>query len=229
MQCLSCKKYVIVLACGIGHRMHNNTPKQFLLLEGKPIVMHTLENIYSFDRQYNIILVINEQYENYWQQLEQRYNFKVPYKRVFGGKERYYSVKNALDTIQDSNALVAIHDGVRPFATKQMFEDSFSLAQDMTNAICAISSTDSVRIKKGQNYCWADRNNVFLVQTPQTFDLKLIKRAYQQPYNESFTDDASVVESFGVKINIVQGDKRNIKITYPFDLLVAHTILTTKE
>jgi 2-C-methyl-D-erythritol 4-phosphate cytidylyltransferase len=222
------KKYVIILACGNGTRMQASTPKQYLLVDDKPIVFHTIERIWQFDNTYNIIVVINSEHEQLFNTLKEQYSLNIPFNVVFGGKTRFLSVRNALDSIEDTNSLVAIHDGVRPFVSKEAFVNSFLVASQYGNAICAVTATDSIRMGSRNNNHAVNRQEVFLIQTPQTFLTSTIKLAYKQEYQEKFTDDASVLESFGKEINIIEGNRDNIKITYPSDLLIAQKILENK-
>ena len=222
------KKYVIILACGNGTRMQASTPKQYLLVGGKPIVFHTIEKIWEFDNTHNIIVVINSEHEQLFNTLKEQYSLNIPFNVVFGGKTRFLSVRNALDSIEDTNSLVAIHDGVRPFVSKEAFENSFLVASQRGNAICAVTATDSIRMGSRNNNHAVNRQEVFLIQTPQTFLTSIIKLAYKQEYQEKFTDDASVLESLGKEINIIEGNRDNIKITYPSDLLIAQKILENK-
>ncbi|MBP3253160.1 MAG: 2-C-methyl-D-erythritol 4-phosphate cytidylyltransferase [Bacteroidales bacterium] len=216
---------MIILACGEGKRMGSDIPKQFMCVAGKPLILHTAERIHAFDSSYNIIIVINQNHRDIWDSITEKHNFRVPVTLVYGGKERFYSVRNGLQQVKEDSAIVAVHDGVRPFVTKQMFEDSFVSAEKYGNGVCAVKSSDSVRIGAVDDNKSTERNNVFLMQTPQTFRADILKKAYNQPYNEKFTDDASVAEATGEKIYITQGGRENIKITYPFDLLLAEQIL----
>ncbi len=223
------KKYVIILACGLGARMQSSTPKQYIELNGKPIIFHTIERIWNFDHTYNIIVVINKEHTDLFTQLKNRYALTVPFSLVFGGAERFYSVKNALDTITDEYSLVAIHDGVRPVVEKQMFEQGFCVAATLGNAICAIKATDSIRLGNEHTNESIDRSKVFLVQTPQIFKTSVIKKAYSQPFQPTFTDDASVAQNIGENINIIEGSKTNIKITYTSDLAIAQHFLNNTQ
>lgn len=210
-------------------------PKQFMLLYDKPIVFHTLEKLNSFDENYKIVLVINKENEGLFFSLSKEYNLRVPITIAYGGNERFFSVKNGLEKISElqrktnKKALVAIHDGVRMFVNKQIFEKSFLLARENKNVVTAIQSTDSVRMMTEEINKSLNRKQIYLVQTPQTFAFEIIYKAYQQDYKEQFTDDASVVESIGEEITIVEGNRKNIKITYPLDLLIAETILKNEE
>lgn len=219
------KKYIVILASGNGTRMQSSLPKQYILLKNKPLLFYTIERVYDFNDSYNIIVVINKEHENLFRELRQKYSLKVPIKIVFGGNERYYSVKNALNSIEESDSLVAIHDGVRIFPTKQMFQRGFITAERYGNAICCIKVSDSIRIEDEKSNYAMDRNKVMLVQTPQFFITNKLKQAYSQNYDPRFTDDATIYETLGEKINIIEGSRENIKITYPFDLLFAEQIL----
>jgi len=223
------KKYVIILACGNGTRMLANTPKQYLLLGDKPIVFHTIERIWNFDNTYNIIVVINREHEQLFYRLKEQYSLNIPFSVVFGGRTRFLSVRNALDSITDNDSLVAIHDGVRPFVSKEAFSGSFKEASIHNNAICVVTSIDSIRIGSRNDNHAINREEVFLVQTPQTFLTSIIKLAYKQDYQERFTDDASVLETYGERINIIEGNRDNIKITYPSDLIIAQKILENSK
>ncbi|MBR1627224.1 MAG: 2-C-methyl-D-erythritol 4-phosphate cytidylyltransferase, partial [Bacteroidales bacterium] len=173
-------KYVVILACGKGSRMGTEIPKQYLLLDNKPVIFHTIERISQFDKNYKIIVVINKEHADLFSDLSKKYALSVPFLLVFGGDERYFSVKNALDVITNINSLVAIHDGVRPFADKEMFSRCFNEAERYGNAVCAMKATDSIR-KGTENLNTAlKRDEIFFVQTPQTFRTENIKKAYLQ-------------------------------------------------
>lgn len=211
--------------------MESNIPKQFLLLDKEPIVMTTIKNIYNINNNHKIILVLNKEDLDYWQKIKEEYSFSIPVTVVIGGKERYNSVKNALNSINENDdVVVAIHDGVRPFVTKEMFDNCFKKASIYGNAICCIPISESVRYinEDGSNHT-LDRKNIRIIQTPQCFKINVIKRAYEQEYKETFTDDSAYVENLGEKIYFVDGDKRNIKITYPTDLIIAKEFLKEKE
>lgn len=220
------RKYVVVLASGVGKRMGTSLPKQFMCLKGKPVLLHTLEKIRQTDKSFQIVLVLNPAHVHYWEEIEKQYDVDIPCRVVLGGKERFYSVRNALMTIEDEQALVAIHDGVRPFVDKEILEDCFSTAKKYGNAISCVQSTDSVRLLTSDNDSRAlERKNIMLVQTPQCFVCSTLKKAYSQPYCDSFTDDASVVENLGEKIHLSKGKKQNIKITTIEDIKTAESLL----
>jgi 2-C-methyl-D-erythritol 4-phosphate cytidylyltransferase len=226
MQCSSSNPlYAVVVAAGKGKRMANDIPKQFLPINGKPILMYTLEKIFSWFEGVNIVLVLSEKDIPYWQLLCLEYNFSIPHNIVKGGSQRFFSVQNALQSITAPEAIVAIHDGVRPFVSETVFRNCVKVAQEKGNALPVIAPVESVRLRKNASTYAFDRNNVLLVQTPQCFRLSEIKKAYKQAYKETFTDDASVFEAASGIINIVQGNRENIKITTPYDINIAETLI----
>ncbi|HPW90728.1 MAG TPA: 2-C-methyl-D-erythritol 4-phosphate cytidylyltransferase [Paludibacteraceae bacterium] len=217
-------RQAIIVAGGRGTRMNNEVPKQFLPLCGKPIVMHTLETFYKFDSRIEPILVLPADLINYWQKLCVEQQFTIPHHIIAGGHERFFSVKNGLACTKP-DALIAIHDGVRPFVSKETLERCFVEAELHGNATPAIPLVDSIReINKHENHI-VNRTNLRAIQTPQVFQSQIIKKAFEQPFSPTFTDDASVVEAYGEKIHLVEGNIENIKITTPFDLLVGEALL----
>jgi len=220
------RNYVIIVAGGSGTRMQAGVPKQFLLLNRKPILMHTLE---AFDRSAvkpHIILVLATSQQPYWVQLCKQHDFHVPHQVVDGGETRFHSVKNGLDAIEDNeDGLVAIHDAVRPLTSVQIIDNAYKAAAEYGNAITAVKSRDSIRQLKNNSSVSLDRDGIYLVQTPQTFRLPLIKQAYSQPCSGNFTDDAGVAEHAGVAIHIIEGSYQNIKITFQEDIMIAETLL----
>ncbi|MDR0972275.1 MAG: 2-C-methyl-D-erythritol 4-phosphate cytidylyltransferase [Bacteroidales bacterium] len=228
MQCLSYKekRYVIIVAAGRGVRLKSDIPKQFLPINGKPILMHTIEKIVSAIEDIKPIVVISKEYIPYWEHLIKEYNFTIAHNVVQGGKERFFSVQNALETIEDYDAIVGLHDGVRPFVSRKVIEDCFSIAEEKGNCIPYITPKETTRLrtKKGETKT-INRDDVFLIQTPQCFDVKMIKEAYKQEYQENFTDDASVVEKMGEEIFLTKGNIENIKITNPIDILYSEILI----
>lgn len=220
------KKYAIIVAGGKGLRMGSDIPKQFLLLAGKPVLMHTLE-AFSKLGDIELILVLPANQISYWLELCPKYNFTVLHTLVEGGETRFNSVKNGLGAIPNSadSGLVAIHDGVRPFVSSEIIQNSFSLAAIKGNAVASIQPKDSIRHLEGQLSKSVDRSKYVLVQTPQTFQINLIKKAYEGASNPSqYTDDASVAEGAGFSIALIDGDYRNIKITTSEDLVIAEAL-----
>ncbi|PWS29589.1 2-C-methyl-D-erythritol 4-phosphate cytidylyltransferase [Pedobacter yonginense] len=218
------KYYAIIVAGGSGNRMQTETPKQFLLLNNLPVLMHTVKAFALSDSQPKILIVLNQEQHNYWARLCEEFNFRIPHEVISGGTERFHSVKNAIDSIE-GEGVVAIHDAVRPLVSKTLIDNCFNHAVKTGNAIAAVQSSDSVRLLKGEKTSALNRDEIYLVQTPQTFSLAILKEAYQQAFNANFTDDASVVEAIGYDINITEGERNNIKITYPIDLELAELLL----
>lgn len=218
------RKFAVIVAGGSGTRMGLSTPKQFIILHDKPILMHTLEIFNRYDPQIEIILVLPEHEIGKWKQLCDKFFFHTSHQLVAGGESRTESVRNGLNAIQDAEGLVAIHDGVRPLISTEIIGNSFIEAEEKGNAIVSVPLKDSIRwSKEGENQA-VDRSDYCLIQTPQTFKLSLIKQAYQALGTQSLTDDASVLEANGAKINLIPGDYRNIKITTPEDLRVAEAL-----
>jgi 2-C-methyl-D-erythritol 4-phosphate cytidylyltransferase len=223
---LTYNNYAIIVAGGSGTRMQADKPKQFLLLNQKPVLMHTMEAFHHSNTQPQLILTLPAGYHPYWKQLCSEHNFAIPHNVVDGGETRYHSVKNALDIIgNDKDALVAIHDAVRPLVSTRIIDDCYTHAAEHGNAITAVKSRDSVRQLKNDVSIGLVRDEIYLVQTPQTFKLSQIKNAYTQPYMEKFTDDASVAEQAGIQISLVAGSYRNIKITFPEDIAIAEMLM----
>jgi 2-C-methyl-D-erythritol 4-phosphate cytidylyltransferase len=220
--------YAIIVAGGSGTRMQTAIPKQFLLLNGKPVLMHTIQTFYNCTSQPQLILVLHADYHSYWQQLCIDHNFNVPHQLIKGGESRFHSVKNGLDIITDADAIIAVHDAVRPLTPTAIIDRSYNYAAQHGNAITAVKSRDSVRQLKGDHSVSLLRDDIYLIQTPQTFRAGQIKKAYEQAYDIKFTDDASVVESSGVHINLAEGSYENIKITFPEDIAIAGAILNKK-
>lgn len=216
--------YVVIVAGGSGKRMHAEIPKQFLELAGKPVLMHTIERFKAFNEAIEIITVLPENQLRHWCELQNKYSFTIPQTLVKGGSNRFCSVRNGLEFVQVPG-LVAIHDGVRPFVSTDTIKRCFDEAEKSGNAIPVISPADSLRMLTDQGSVPVDRLKVRQVQTPQVFNAELIKKAYQQNYQREFTDDATVFEFTGGKINLVEGNRENIKITNPEDLLISKALL----
>ena len=221
------KRYLIVVAGGKGTRMGGEMPKQFQLLGGKPLVMVTLERLNAIDPAMQLILVLPAQHIELWKQLCKEHSFAVPLILAQGGSTRFHSVQNGLAQVDDmEDALVGVHDGVRPFVSPKVLDECFSRAWTDGAAIPMIDLQDSLRHIVGSDATEVvPRDRYRLVQTPQVFKLSLLRRAYEQRVVESFTDDASVVEALGEKVSGVEGNRENIKITTPFDMLVAKTLM----
>ena len=218
------EKHIIIVAGGSGSRMQSAIPKQFLLLKEKPILMHTIAAFKKYDNACEIILVLPEKDFDYWNTLCNKYNFTTEHQLVKGGKSRFHSVLNGLNSL-DNSGIIAIHDGVRPLVSVQTIADCISVAALKGNAIPVVVVNDSVRKIDFKTNHSVERKNYRLVQTPQCFKAEIIKKAYQQDFSEEFTDDASVLEAIGTKINLVQGNPENIKITTEVDLKIAQALM----
>ena len=222
--------YIIVVAGGKGLRMGSDIPKQFLPIGGKPVLMRTLERFREYSDDLQIILVLPEAQQEYWQELCKKYDFKVEYLLANGGQTRFHSVQNGLALVPDNaEGVVGIHDGVRPFPSIGVIRNCYETARIAKAVIPVIPVFETVRHLNNDDSMTVPRNEYRLVQTPQTFDIQLLKAANHQPYNDGFTDDASVVESYGHKITLVEGNRENIKITTPYDITVAEAIINIKS
>ncbi len=215
---------VIIVAGGKGERMKSDLPKQFLLLQHRPVLMHTIEIFHKFNSKIQIILVLPESQLLYWQELCKEYHFPVPHLTTNGGRTRFESVSNGLQYVKEGN-LTAIHDGVRPLVSRQTLENCFGQAQKTGAAIPVIDVFESVREITTYASKSVDRTKFKLVQTPQVFTYAIITESYKQSYSELFTDDASVVEAAGFEVKLVEGNRENIKITTPIDLQIASLFL----
>lgn len=226
------KKYIIIVAGGKGLRMGGEVPKQFLPIGGKPVLMRTMEAFHRFDAEMQIVLVLPVAQQAYWRELCAKYSFTLPYRLANGGETRFHSVKNGLDTIPvDEEALVGVHDGVRPFVSTEVIARCYVEATRTSAVVPVTDVVETVRQLEegGEKSVTVNRDEYKLVQTPQVFSLALLKKAYDQPYISAFTDDASVVESLGHDVTLVQGNRENIKITTPFDLVVAEALVSSCE
>ena len=219
------KKYAIIVAGGSGQRMLSAVPKQFLLLQGKPILYHTLQAFYEADASTELIIVLPADQFNTWKSLISDLP-TISHRLVAGGNSRYQSSQNAIQTLLEEG-LVAIHDGVRPLIEPSLISASFLEAAKKGNAVLAVASKDSVRFYSAEkgSFEHLNRETIRLIQTPQIFSVKDLKEAFKQPYSDDFTDDARVVEALGIHINLVEGSYKNIKITTPEDLVLAEVLL----
>ena len=227
------KDYVIIVAGGKGLRMGSDIPKQFLPIGGKPVLMRTLERFREYSKDLQIILVLPKAQQAYWQELCREYNFKVEYLLADGGETRFHSVQHGLALIpNDAEGVVGVHDGVRPFPSIEVIRCCYETTRTTKAVIPVIPIVETVRELTGTgpvSSITVPRDHYRLVQTPQTFDIQLLKAANRQPYNNSFTDDASVVESYGHQITLVEGNRENIKITTPYDITVAEAIINSQS
>lgn len=217
------KRSFIVTAGGIGQRMESKVPKQFIEIQGKPILMYTLENLYSFDPHAQFILTLPSEWFSYWNDLIKKHKFTIPVELVEGGKERFHSIQNALKIVNGD--VVAIHDGVRPFVSHTTLQNLFEKVSSHKAVIPIVSIKDSLIEIVGDYSKHVQREKYKIVQTPQIFKTEIIKSAYTHTFSPEFTDDASVVEKSGTRIELVEGNNENIKITSPEDLKLAQFYL----
>lgn len=218
------KKYILIVAGGKGMRMGGEIPKQFLPIGGKPVLMRTLEAFQAYDPAMEIILVLPAGQQDYWRSLCEEYAFLTPHFIANGGETRFQSVKNGLSLIAE-DGLVGVHDGVRPFVSREVIARCFSAAAEKKAVIPVVGVVETVRRLDGDESATVDREQYRLVQTPQVFSVSLLKKAYNQAYLPAFTDDASVVEAMGMPVFLVEGNRENIKLTTPFDLKVANALI----
>ncbi len=224
-------RFVIIVAGGKGLRMGGELPKQFIPIEHRPVLMRTLDTFHACDSSIQIILVLPRDHQDYWQELCAQYSFTVPHRIADGGATRFHSVQNGLALVDAPEALVAVHDGVRPFVSHEVISRCYAEAEAHGAVVPVIPVVETVRQlireeeTEGGKSVTVDRNAYRLVQTPQTFRATLLHRAYEQPYRDAFTDDASVVEALGETVTLVDGNRENIKLTTPFDLIVAKALI----
>ncbi len=220
-------KYALIVAGGSGKRFGSGTPKQFLNINGKPILMHTIEAFYNADNTTDIIITLPKEQISYWERLCILHGFVIKHRIVEGGDTRTMSVKNGLSVIENHESVVSIHDGVRPIISEKIIDNCYSVAALNGAAVPAVKVVDTIRhidpatgLSKTLN-----RDNLVAVQTPQTFRTNEIISAYNKISSDGFTDDASVYEKTGRHVTLVEGDVKNIKITHPTDIIIAETIL----
>jgi 2-C-methyl-D-erythritol 4-phosphate cytidylyltransferase len=221
---MALQEHALIVAGGKGTRIKSVIPKQFIELKGKPVLLHTLEAFYRYSESIHVILVLPEDDLGIWQAIVEKYKFKKPITLQKGGDTRFQSVKNGLEKIE-GDGLVAIHDGVRPLVSPDIIGASFRLAAEHKTAVAAVRLKESIRMTDQDNTKAMDRSKFRLIQTPQTFDVALIKKAYELKEDTSLTDDASVAERAGHIISLFEGSYRNIKITTEEDLLIAEALL----
>ena len=224
------KNYAIIVAGGLGKRMQSEVPKQFLLLNGIPVLMHTIKAFHRSSITPKIILVLTHHFHDYWLRLCEQYDFTIPHEITDGGFSRSGSVRNGLALIKEKKGIVAIHDGVRPLISQQIIAEAYKAAEEKGNAVAAVRCQDSVRQVNDDISHSLDRDSIYLVQTPQAFQVEQIKHAYDIVETETleikeFTDDASIAEEAGLVINLIEGSHSNIKITYHEDLAIAEALI----
>ena len=222
--------YIIIVAGGKGLRMGGEVPKQFLPVGGIPVLMRTIMRFREYSPDLNIILVLPRSQQDYWRSLCQQHQFNIAYQLADGGRTRFHSVQNGLVLIpDDAQGVVGVHDGVRPFVSVDVISRCYEAARTNEAVIPVTPVVETLRHtpEKGNDGGFTvPRDEYRLVQTPQVFDIQLLKAANRQPYSNAFTDDASVVEAFGHKVVLIDGNRENIKITTPFDLSIAEALLS---
>ncbi len=221
------KKYAIIVGGGLGNRMNSPVPKQFMKLNGKPVAMHTIDRFADSDIHPEIILVLQKDQHEAWKQLCLENNFTTPHKLAEAGETRFQSVKNGLLHAREEG-IVAVHDAVRPLVHNKTIVTAYKAAEMYGNAVPAIPMNDSIRQIDSTKTIAVDRTKYCIVQTPQCFRTEILVKAYSKEYKNHFTDDATVVESIGEKIHLIDGTPDNIKITTPMDMALAESLLQYK-
>ena len=218
------KKIAVIVAGGNGTRMNTELPKQFLLLNGKPVLYYTIDTFLKAYDDLKIILVLPEEYLAAGKEIIDAYFDSSRIIITEGGRTRFHSVQNGLQLV-DKESIIFVHDGVRCLLSTDLIQRCYDTAVEFGSAIPVVDCKDSVRVIKGENNEAAERNNIKLVQTPQTFHSKILLPAFKIDFKDKFTDEATVVEAFGLKVHLVEGEENNIKITKPADLLIAEKLL----
>jgi 2-C-methyl-D-erythritol 4-phosphate cytidylyltransferase len=217
------KRSIIITAGGIGKRMGSELPKQFLLLGGKPVLIHTLERFFEFDQEAQLIVTLPKDWVNHWKELLTEFQIHIPHELVDGGAERFDSIQNALSIC--TGAQIAIHDGVRPLVSTSTIARCFTGLKNAKAVVPVLQLKDSLRMGKLENSESVDRTAYFLVHTPQCFDAQILREAYAKGYQARFTDDASVVEAIGIEPLLVLSNEENLKITSPTDLKMLNALI----
>ena len=214
---------IIIVAGGKGLRMGSDIPKQFLMLKSRPVIMHTIRAFYDWDNNCEFIVVLPSGQQSYWQLLVSQYEFDIPVKITTGGNTRFESVKKGL--LKSSGEIIGIHDGVRPLVSQKTIKNCYDVSNNYGNAIPCIPINDSIRVVENGKNKTTDRSKYFRIQTPQVFKRAVIMKGFEQNFSKEFTDDASVIEKTGETIQLVEGNEENLKITTPFDLKIAESII----
>jgi 2-C-methyl-D-erythritol 4-phosphate cytidylyltransferase len=221
-------KYLILVAGGTGSRMNHELPKQFLLIHSKPVIIHTIEKFIATFSNIKIIIVIHLAWKEYLIELLNQYRLLNNIEIVLGGETRFHSVKNGLDKIKDEGSvLLAVHDAARPMVSSQTIISAFESARQYGSGIPVIDVSESLRQVSDNENKYLDRSKVKIVQTPQCFELSLLQKGFEQGYDKTFTDDASVIEKLGIPVCLTKGNHENVKITWPMDLKIAEALIQT--
>lgn len=219
---------VIIVAGGSGRRMGGALPKQFMMLDNEPILARSINRIHEALPAAEIVVVLPEEHVELWKNIAARFDV-ARHKIALGGKERFHSVKNGLAALSEGIRTIAIHDAVRPLASKKLIIKLLLAAEKSVAVIPAVAPIDSYRIVEGDDSRIIDRSALRMVQTPQVFHAEALRAAYEQPFSSTFTDDASVMEAAGHKVTLVEGERENIKITTPSDMLIAEAIINAES
>ena len=222
-------QYVIIVAGGQGVRMNSDTPKQFMIVNNLPVIMHSMMAFYRYNPFCKQIIVLPEKQLSVWMDLTSKHPLPFSFSIANGGETRFHSVKSGLELIKNSEGIVSVHDAVRMLVSNNIISSAYTKANEFGSAIPCVPLKDSVRRIKNDTNNFIDRNDLVRIQTPQAFHVSILKEAYQQPYQSFFTDDASVVETRGLKLHLFEGEESNIKITEPIDLIVADAILKSRN
>jgi 2-C-methyl-D-erythritol 4-phosphate cytidylyltransferase len=220
------KKYAVIVAGGVGSRMNTSTPKQFLLLKNKPVLFYSIDVFLKAYDDLQVILVLPDEHISKGQEVIDAYFNTSRITICQGGRTRFHSVQNGLSLINDES-IIFVHDGVRCLITKNLIQRCYVKAEASGSAIPVITSKDSIRLLTDEGNVALERNSVKLVQTPQVFHSKILLNAFKIDYKDKFTDEATVVEAFGIKVNLVQGEENNIKITTATDIVIAEQLINT--
>ncbi len=221
------KKFAVIVAGGNGQRMESALPKQFLLLKEKPIIWYTLQTFLKSFSDLQIILVLPQTFIENGKSIVTSLDTNDRIKIIQGGDTRFQSVKNGLQLVE-TNSIVFVHDGVRCLIDEDLIQRCYWQAIEKGSAVPVVTATDSIRIVEGENHSVCNRNNIRIIQTPQTFQSNILLPAFQQPYIDDFTDEATVVEANGNKVYLIEGNYNNIKITRPVDLWIAEKLIEEK-
>ena len=218
------KRYAILVAGGSGQRMKSPVPKQFMELNQKPVLMHTIEKFYSAASSIHIVVVLPKSHHSVWATLCQKHQFSIPHRICAGGASRFQSVRNGLELCVE-NSIIAVHDGVRPLIHPDLILNLYRHAEANSAVIPVCPILESIRKVEGEDSKALDRSQYYSVQTPQCFSSDILQIAYQQAEKDTFTDDASVVEALGKGVHLIKGDRMNIKLTTPEDFVFAEALL----
>lgn len=219
---------VIIVAGGSGRRMGATLPKQFMMLGQQPVLARSINRIHEALPKAEIVVVLPSEWVEIWRNMAARFDV-ARHKIATGGKERFHSVQNGIAALSDKVRTIAVHDAVRPLVSKKLIIRLVLATDESAAVIPVVAPADSFREVEGDESHIVDRSRLRMVQTPQLFRAEVLRRAYEQPFSESFTDDASVVEAMGEKITLVEGERENFKLTTPTDMILAEAIIAAES